>query len=80
MPHHDGDLRRNRSGEDKGLFVFIAIRSHALNEERKKKKRMSRPGPGPGPYQHRGAARRRAVQPSGARFPCDYRRQAHRWH
>ena len=21
MPHNDGDLRRNRSGEDKGLFV-----------------------------------------------------------
>jgi len=25
MPHHDGDLRRNRSGEDKGLFVYIAM-------------------------------------------------------
>ena len=23
MPHHDGDLRRNHSGEDKGLFVYI---------------------------------------------------------
>jgi len=42
MPHHDGDLRRNRSGEDKGLFVYIAmiyiVRSHALNEEIKKNK------------------------------------------
>jgi len=27
-----------------------------------------RPHPEPGPYQHRGAARRRAVQPGGARF------------
>ena len=35
-----------------------------------------RPHPGPGPYQHRGAARRRAVQPGGARFPCDNRRRS----
>jgi len=28
------------------------------------------------PYHHRGAARRRAVQPGGARFPCDNRRQS----
>ena len=41
MPHHDGDLRRNRSGEDKGLTICVhrhdLVRSHALNEEIKKK-------------------------------------------
>jgi len=25
QPQHHGDLRRNRSGEDKGLFVYIAM-------------------------------------------------------
>jgi len=36
-----------------------------------------RPHPGPGPHQHRGAARRRAVQPGGARFPStDFDRTA----
>ena len=34
------------------------------------------PRPHPGPYQHRGAARRRAVQPGGALFPCDNRRRS----
>ena len=24
-PHHDGDLRRNRSGGETGLFVYIAM-------------------------------------------------------
>jgi len=32
--------------------------------------------PRPGPYQHRGAARRQAVQPGGARFPCDNSRRS----
>ena len=38
-PHHDGDLRRNRSGGETGLFVYChdLHRSHAINEETKKK-------------------------------------------
>jgi len=36
--------------------------------------------PASSPHQHRGAARRRAVQPGGARFPCDNRRRSDgRW-
>ena len=34
------------------------------------------PHPVPGPYQHREAARRRAVQPGSAPVLCDYRRRS----
>ena len=47
MPDHDGDLRRNCSGEDKGLFVYRhdLVRSHAINEERNKQRIYATPEP-----------------------------------
>ena len=40
-PQHDGDLRRNRSGGDKGVFVMIyLIRLVEKQKKKKKKKRM----------------------------------------